>query len=87
MLVRATSASAAIGVRIKEIGRIAYEGEEFEVTDSRYLVLSGQNKYRAVFVVKVTQEEPEYFEEQLPEQEVDEVKPKRSRKKKIEEDD
>lgn len=67
--VRATNASSTLNVRIQELGRIAFQGEEFDVSESRFKTLSGNNMYHAVFVV-------------LAEQKVEEeVKPKRSRKK------
>lgn len=67
--VRATNASSTLNVRIQELGRIAFQGEEFDVSESRFKTLSGNNMYHAVFVV-------------LAEQKIEEeVKPKRSRKK------
>ena len=67
--VKATDASATLNVRIQELGRIAFQGEEFDVSESRFKTLSGNNMYHAVFVV-------------LAEQKIEEeVKPKRSRKK------
>ena len=67
--VKATDASSTLNVRIQELGRIAFQGEEFDVSESRFKTLSGNNMYHAVFVV-------------LAEQKVEEeVKPKRSRKK------
>lgn len=59
----ATNMSARLGVNIKELGRIANEGEQFECTDDRLVVLSGSNKFHAVFAVekpveKVVVEEP-----------------------------
>ena len=53
MLVRATEMSAKLHVGIKELKRIATPGEEFEVTDSRYTILAGKNRYKVVFVVPV----------------------------------
>ena len=53
MLVKATDMSSKKGVKIKELRRIAIEGEEFEVTPLRFKVLSGENRYRTVFVKKV----------------------------------
>lgn len=67
--VKATDASSTLNVRIQELGRIAFQGEEFDVSESRFKTLSGNNMYHAVFVV-------------LAEQKIEEeVKPKRSRKK------
>ena len=76
MLVRATEASAKLRVKIKDLGRIATPGEEFEVSESRYEVLAGKNKYKAVFVVPVVVEkeevafveEPEVVEQVVEEQ-------------------
>lgn len=67
--VKATDASSTLNVRIQELGRISFQGEEFDVSESRFKTLSGNNMYHAVFVV-------------LAEQKIEEeVKPKRSRKK------
>ena len=64
--VKATDASATLNVRIQELGRIAFQGEEFDVSESRFKTLAGNNMYHAVFVV-------------LAEQKVEEeVKPMRS---------
>ena len=51
MLVKATKASKNLGIKIKELGRLANEGETFEVTSSRYRVLAGGNRFNAKFVV------------------------------------
>ena len=69
--VRATNVSAITGIKIKELGRVASPGEEFDVIDSRFKTLSGNNMYHKVFVVLA--EQPVDIEE--------EVKPKRTRKK------
>ena len=53
MLVRATKASKNLGIKIKELGRLANEGETFEVTNSRYRVLAGSNRFNAKFVTQV----------------------------------
>ena len=34
--VKATDASATLNVRIQELGRIAFQGEEFDVSESRF---------------------------------------------------
>ena len=58
-LVRATSASRLRKMRIKELNRIAREGEEFLVSDERYQVLSGKNYMAVPFVTLVREvEEP-----------------------------
>lgn len=69
--VRATNASSTLNIRIQELGRIAFQGEEFDVSESRFKTLSGNNMYHAVFAVLA---EAEHKVEE-------EVKPKRSRKK------
>ena len=53
MLVKATSASKRLSVKIKELGRIANEGETFEVSPTRYRVLSSSNRFNAKFVTMV----------------------------------
>ncbi len=50
MLVKATNASKRLNIKIKELGRVANEGETFEVSASRYKVLSGGNRFNAKFV-------------------------------------
>ena len=59
MLVRATEMSLKLQVAIKELKRIAAPGEEFEVSSIRYKILSGNNKYNAVFVIKVPEQSKE----------------------------
>ena len=58
--VRATKVSSELGIGIKELNRVASPGEEFDVSDSRYVTLSGKNMYHKVFVVLA---EPEKVEE------------------------
>ena len=57
MLVMATDASKRLKVKVKELGRYAEYGEKFEIKEDRFELLSGKNRYNAVFVIKV--EEPE----------------------------
>lgn len=57
-LVKATNASHNLKVRIKELGRIATEGEVFQVTDDRYLILAGSNRYKTVFVTAISDKSP-----------------------------
>ena len=57
MLVRATGASKTLKVKIKELGRIAKEGETFEVTSQRFTVLNGNNRFHAKFVVKAVSDD------------------------------
>ncbi|MBQ6627918.1 MAG: hypothetical protein IJH65_03800 [Methanobrevibacter sp.] len=52
-LVKATNQSRLRGLRIKELGRIANEGDTFEVTDERFEVLARNNRYRVPFVTLV----------------------------------
>ena len=54
--VRATDMSSKLRVGIKELGRIAFPDEEFEVSNIRYTVLTGKNQYHAVFVRRVKDE-------------------------------
>ena len=74
MLVKATGMSSKLGVRIKELRRIAYEGETFEVTPLRFRILSGENRFRAKFVTEVKEvyerDDVETFEEEKPAKEV-----------------
>ena len=59
MKVRATDKYKKLNLSDKELGRIPEEGEEFEVTEERYNVLTKTNKYNVVFVEKVEAEEVE----------------------------
>lgn len=58
--VRATDASARYNIKIKELRRVASPGEEFDVTKSRFITLSGKNQYHIIFVTEV---KPEGVEE------------------------
>lgn len=53
MLVKATAKYKELNLKDNELGRILKEGEEFEVTEERYKVLTQTNKFNAVFVEKV----------------------------------
>lgn len=55
-LVRATDASKRLKVNIKELGRMANTGEVFQVSDARYSVLSGNNRFHAKFVIPAPKE-------------------------------
>jgi len=76
MLVKATNRSIKLQVKLTELGRVAVPGEEFEVTENRYEILSGRNKYHCVFVVPVANkvEEQHVQEEQVVEPENTELK-------------
>jgi len=58
MLVKATKASSNLRVNIRELGRIAKEGETFNVSDARFKVLNGANRFNAQFVTKVEAPKP-----------------------------
>ena len=53
MKVRATSKYKELNLLDNELGRIPKAGEEFEVSEERYKVLTKTNKFNAVFVEKV----------------------------------
>lgn len=75
--VKATDASIKYNIRIKELRRCASPGEEFDVSDSRFDTLSGNNHYHVIFVAKCEEEEPELEEE---------VVVKKKKAKKVEEE-
>lgn len=52
MKVITTNVSKKFKYKIEELGRIAEPGEIFEVSEDRFKVLNGGNKYRGVFVQK-----------------------------------
>lgn len=83
----ATDRSACLGVNIKELGRIAKQGEEFECTDDRFKVLSGCNKYKAVFATekKVVAKAEETVAEETTAEETKTTKKKTTKKKATEE--
>ena len=56
-LVKATSESARRRLKVKELGRIAEEGEVFEVTEERFKVLTGNNRFHSQFVVEIPKTE------------------------------
>lgn len=74
--VKATDASLKYNIKIKELRRYASPGEEFDVSDSRFETLSGNNQYHIVFVVKCEKKEPE----------IEEVVVKKKKTKKVEEE-
>lgn len=53
MLVRATDKYEKLNLKDNELGRIPKKGEEFEVSEERFEVLTKTNKYKTVFVEKV----------------------------------
>lgn len=56
MLVKATDKYKKLNITDKELNKIPQEGEEFEVTEERYKVLTKTNRYKVVFVEKVEAE-------------------------------
>jgi len=56
MKVKATDKYQELNVEDKELRRIPKVGEEFEVSEERYEILKGNNKYDAVFVEAVVRE-------------------------------
>lgn len=57
MKVRATNKYEELNVKDKMLNKILKEGEEFEVSEERYKILTETNKYKAVFVEKVEEAE------------------------------
>lgn len=57
MLVKATNKYKELNLKDNELGRIPKAGEEFEVTEERYKVLTKTNKFNTVFVEKVEEVE------------------------------
>lgn len=55
MLVKATDKYKKLNLKDNELGRIPKEGEEFEVSEERYKVLTQTNRFNEVFVEKVEQ--------------------------------
>ena len=53
MLVKATEKYEKLNLQDNELKRIPKLGEEFEVSEDRYKVLTGANKFNEVFVEKV----------------------------------
>lgn len=53
MKVKATEMYKKLNVQDKELGRIPEVGEEFEVSEERYEVLTKTNPNKVVFVEKV----------------------------------
>ena len=53
MKVKATNEYTKRNLQDAELKRIPKEGEEFEVSEERFQVLNGKNRYNAIFVEKV----------------------------------
>lgn len=53
MLVRATDKYERLNIQDNELGRIPKEGEQWEISEERYEVLTKTNKYNTIFVEKV----------------------------------
>lgn len=53
MKVKATNKYKELNIQDNELGRIPKAGEEWEVTEERYKVLTETNKFNTVFVGKV----------------------------------
>jgi len=53
MKVKATNKYKELGLQDNELGRIPEAGEEWEVTEERYKVLTETNKFNTVFVEEV----------------------------------
>ena len=53
MLIKATNKYKELKLKDNELGRIPEQGEQWEVTEERYKVLTQTNKFNAVFVEKV----------------------------------
>lgn len=84
MIVRATGKYEEKGVPDNELGRIPKAGEQWEISEERYEVLTKTNRFNEVFVEKViVEDEVEIQEEniidgkELKEDEVIEVKAKK----------
>lgn len=63
MKVRATAEYEKRNLKDAELDKIPKEGEEFEVTEERYRILSGKNPFKVKFVEKV--EEPKIDKEEI----------------------
>ena len=57
MLVKATEKYEELNLKDNELGRIPKEGEQWEVSNERYEVLTKTNKFNTVFVEKVKEAE------------------------------
>lgn len=57
MLVKATDKYEKLNLKDNELGRIPKEGEQFQVSEERYKVLTQTNKFNEVFIEKVEEAE------------------------------
>ncbi len=57
MLVKATDRYEKLNIKDLELDKIPKKGEEFEVSEERYRVLTKANEYHEVFVKKVEETE------------------------------
>lgn len=57
MKVRATDKYEKLNIKDNELGRIPKQGEEFEISEERFKVLTQTNKFNIVFVEKVEEVE------------------------------
>jgi len=72
MLVRATDQYEKLNLQDNELKRIPKTGEEFEVSEERYKVLTETNKFNAIFVEKVDKEEIKEKDKEKEEEEKEE---------------
>lgn len=59
MLVKATDKYEKLNIQDNELGKTPKPGEEWEVSEERYKVLTKTNKYNTVFVEKVRRKKKE----------------------------
>ena len=59
MLVKATDKYEKLNIQDNELGRIPKTGEEWDISEERYNVLTKTNKYKTVFVEKVRRKKKE----------------------------
>lgn len=57
MKVRATDKYEKLNIKDNELDRIPKQGEEFEISEERFKVLTQTNKFNIVFVEKVEEVE------------------------------
>lgn len=56
MLVKATNKYKELNLKDNKLGRIPEAGEQWEVTEERYKILTQTNKFNVVFVEKVEED-------------------------------